>query len=623
MPGSWNAADDSGAKKTEGSHGKAKSATVEDSHSRNNESGENGNQNGTGWDNSNDWNNGNNDTKDEPAPQGNGWNSGWENQNNESKELPEKEGSGWSKGSKGSKAKSVQGNDAWVSSDWANGDNTSKDQADGVKDSSENDNNKPDDSWKNVGFGGVATDTGVNDWNNGDANAQNDAPGPTAWENPEPEKNDSNDRNDNNGGGFDTGWPADDNDQNKPDDTPAEGLWENGGGGGGGDDWNKGDTGGGDWNTGDNKDESKEQDGTGGDSWNVQPAFDSANDNGEQNQPSDDQNWGDNKGWGEAQSQKDNEGSKKDDAPGNGWENNNNEVKPQNDAPGWDNNPPATAPNDHKSTRSSKTRHSSSHRPRAPSTTPKEHWSFPPPAPKKLFTIAEEIESVSSTKHKSPKIPTVPPEPILTIPETKAKSEGLSHQVRAGPGTMYTHAVGRPEYIDTLERPYAVFRFKYRTRDYLRKLLGSEVPKSESAELDPVKEVEKLKVLSDEQKIEEILRLKKLVEAGGEKREEKRGNDDVDTLVKAWVGDQQERSRNNSRKSSKKGGSEGKKSAEGAKAASNQSGSKKWGDGEGGGAKPAWGEADEKSGSKQGEGDDNWGGGDGDNWGGGGAPGIW
>ena len=40
----------------------------------------------------------------------------------------------------------------------------------------------------------------------------------------------------------------------------------------------------------------------------------------------------------------------------------------------------------------------------------------------------------------------------------------MSHQVKAGRGAMYQHTLGRPEYLDSMEKPYAVFVFKYRSK---------------------------------------------------------------------------------------------------------------------------------------------------------------
>lgn len=129
---------------------------------------------------------------------------------------------------------------------------------------------------------------------------------------------------------------------------------------------------------------------------------------------------------------------------------------------------------------------------------PKSHWQFPPPpSSRKLPSISE----------------TLPPEPPLKISSTQASEKGIEHQVRAGAGSQYGHTVGRPEYLDTLDKPYAVFRFKYRTRKVLKDMFGDEVPDhghlTRHTETSKVlREKEKLKDVSKEELIEKMVKLK-------------------------------------------------------------------------------------------------------------------
>ncbi len=51
-------------------------------------------------------------------------------------------------------------------------------------------------------------------------------------------------------------------------------------------------------------------------------------------------------------------------------------------------------------------------------------------------------------------------EPPYDVPEDMS----TTHQVKTGPGFHYVHKRRSPEYLDTLEEPYARFVFKYRTR---------------------------------------------------------------------------------------------------------------------------------------------------------------
>jgi hypothetical protein len=55
-------------------------------------------------------------------------------------------------------------------------------------------------------------------------------------------------------------------------------------------------------------------------------------------------------------------------------------------------------------------------------------------------------------------------EPPFDVPETIAADKGTTRQVQPGKGYLYTHKRASPEYIDSIEEPYARFVFKYRTK---------------------------------------------------------------------------------------------------------------------------------------------------------------
>jgi hypothetical protein len=202
------------------------------------------------------------------------------------------------------------------------------------------------------------------------------------------------------------------------------------------------------------------------------------------------------------------------DTQDNAWNNDNethdsNEVQWNNDTP-WPS-APVPAPTDPKPASTSK-RHTSKslskYRSRRPTTNtaPKPHWQFPPP--------------LSSTKT-LPTISKLPAEPLLKLTPSQASSKSIEHQVRAGVGTQYGHAISRPEYIDSLEKPYAVFRFKYRSRAILKDMFGDEVPdrghlSTRTYASKTVKDREKLKDVSKEVLIDKMLRLQmKLEERNG------------------------------------------------------------------------------------------------------------
>lgn len=105
----------------------------------------------------------------------------------------------------------------------------------------------------------------------------------------------------------------------------------------------------------------------------------------------------------------------------------------------------------------------------APSKPSSSHRTFPPPAPSKTLRPTTPTHTTSKKS-----LPTVPATDKHNIPTSIASSKGIKHQVLAGPGTQYGHAVSRPEYLDRLDKPYAVFRFKYRSRSVLREMFGRD-----------------------------------------------------------------------------------------------------------------------------------------------------
>jgi hypothetical protein len=59
---------------------------------------------------------------------------------------------------------------------------------------------------------------------------------------------------------------------------------------------------------------------------------------------------------------------------------------------------------------------------------------------------------------------TMPEDPIYTLSESKAKEFNVRHQVRGGKGLEEKKKTYKPLYWDNFDEPYAVFRFKYRSR---------------------------------------------------------------------------------------------------------------------------------------------------------------
>ncbi|KAJ4287297.1 hypothetical protein N0V90_012695 [Kalmusia sp. IMI 367209] len=180
-------------------------------------------------------------------------------------------------------------------------------------------------------------------------------------------------------------------------------------------------------------------------------------------------------------------------------------------------------------------------KPLATDTAPKSHWQFPPSIPaKKTHPISDDAKLSA--------------EPLPKISKEDAARKGLEHQVRAGKGMRYGHAIGRPEYLDSLERPYAVFRFKYRSHPTLRKLLGPDVVPSDAfltitkpadpltlatSAANPSKDVkQQLKSVPKDALIDSLLKLQTKLEKEKEKRvEEGDGRTEVEgrNRTRDWV----------------------------------------------------------------------------------------
>jgi len=81
--------------------------------------------------------------------------------------------------------------------------------------------------------------------------------------------------------------------------------------------------------------------------------------------------------------------------------------------------------------------------------------------------------NTTPNNHQTP----LPREPYLypptLAPQLSSSAVGdRSHGVRAWKGAEYSHATLRPKYLDTMDRPYAVFVFEYRSVGKLGEILG-------------------------------------------------------------------------------------------------------------------------------------------------------
>lgn len=68
-----------------------------------------------------------------------------------------------------------------------------------------------------------------------------------------------------------------------------------------------------------------------------------------------------------------------------------------------------------------------------------------------------------------------PEEPMPLVPKQAARARHVEHQVKTGKGAPYLHLCARPEYLDSMQQPYAVFTFKYRSKKIIEKKFKIEI----------------------------------------------------------------------------------------------------------------------------------------------------
>jgi hypothetical protein len=95
-----------------------------------------------------------------------------------------------------------------------------------------------------------------------------------------------------------------------------------------------------------------------------------------------------------------------------------------------------------------------------------------------------------------------PEEPLPLVPKEAARAKHVEHQVKTGKGAQYLHLCARPEYLDSMKQPYAVFTFKYRSKRFIEKKFKIEI-KEEGKALKA-----KLADMSKDELAEELFRLR-------------------------------------------------------------------------------------------------------------------
>lgn len=121
---------------------------------------------------------------------------------------------------------------------------------------------------------------------------------------------------------------------------------------------------------------------------------------------------------------------------------------------------------------------------------------------KKPDSLISEPSAVKKANAHNPYI--APSEPLVPIPEDKAAAKGVHHQVKIGQAAPYTHLCSRPQYLDTFDQPYAIFKFKYRSKEVVEDMFNVTIKDSVTSEHARARYAD----MSKEQLVEEMLKMK-------------------------------------------------------------------------------------------------------------------
>ncbi|KAL9088566.1 MAG: hypothetical protein Q9165_006086 [Trypethelium subeluteriae] len=399
--------------------------------------------NSNGHGNQGGWNNGHQPLSNRDNPDGwdNGNEGGWDQDQGPSKHSGSK---GWNDGNQGDRTSGNQGGrTSGNQSDWNNG-------------------NQGD--WNNGNQG---------DWNNDNQGAWNSG-SPNQWNN-----GNQGGWNSNNGGEGGGDWTKSDCNQNNGH-VKNDSQWNNG--------WNKGSKAG------------SSRKGSAGQSKNSSSASQRTVSQGSKKTSKTRRTSRSHKTQGAHRSQRSGQWNSNNDQWGNSgenqwsgdqnnqqWDSNSHGHEANNDASDWQENQNATAPIESPA---------AARAPVPPELKVKSYWTSWKEAHK-----PEATESNSAKKRSRTELVYVEPEePLYTISQSAAQEKQVDHQVKVGRGAAYCHRVGKPEYLDSMEAPYAVFSFKYRSKATLEQILGVSIVE------DPDDYRRRLLALSKDELVEELMK---------------------------------------------------------------------------------------------------------------------
>lgn len=122
---------------------------------------------------------------------------------------------------------------------------------------------------------------------------------------------------------------------------------------------------------------------------------------------------------------------------------------------------------------------------------------------KKPFNRIEGLEARSRLHAEPRPVLQYPEQPLPAVPSGKTKA--ATHGIQSGKGSDYAHLCRRPVYLDSMEAPYAVFSFKYRSKEVLEKILKIRIDDSAVEEVKKRAERDELLNLPKHQLVEKLL----------------------------------------------------------------------------------------------------------------------
>lgn len=96
--------------------------------------------------------------------------------------------------------------------------------------------------------------------------------------------------------------------------------------------------------------------------------------------------------------------------------------------------------------------------------------------------------------------------PLPVLPSGNKNEKGVTQAVHAGRGANYAHKLHRPEYLDSMAKPYAIFTFKYRSKAALAQILNHRIDDDHISEAKEEAKKHRLMSMPKDELVEELMK---------------------------------------------------------------------------------------------------------------------